>query len=117
MMVRAIHPLINRHHLLFAILEMFEFMVTTATGSPPPECLQQAARKNYIRTEQEIIDEDLHVTIFRSGRSCSWYVQFNHPVDGQRKQSLRTKNKKEARRRAWKVIDKLQTGELSSAVR
>ena len=75
--------------------------------SPPPPAETAAA---YGRTEQEVIDEDLHVTIFKSGASSNWYIQYNHPSEGQRKQSLKTKNVKEARRKAWPFVLKLRSG-------
>ena len=71
----------------------------------------------YTRTDQEVIDEDLHVTIYKSAASCNWYVQYNHPSEGQRKQSLRTRNKKEAKRRAWEIVLKLRDGDIGSATR
>jgi integrase/recombinase XerD len=71
----------------------------------------------YTRTDQEVIDEDLHVTIYKSAASCNWYVQYNHPSEGQRKQSLRTRNKKEAKRRAWEIVLKLRNGDIGSATR
>ena len=51
------------------------------------------------------------MSIYKSDASSNWYVQYNHPSEGQRKQSLRTKNKKEARRKAWETISKLRAGE------
>ena len=79
--------------------------------SPPPPAETAA---EFGRTEQEVIDEDLHVTIYKSDASSNWYVQYNHPSEGQRKQSLRTKNKKEARRKAWDIISKLRAGEIGA---
>ena len=79
--------------------------------SPPPPAETAA---EFGRTEQEVIDEDLHVTIYKSDASSNWYVQYNHPSEGQRKQSLRTKNKKEARRKAWEIISKLRAGEIGA---
>jgi integrase len=77
---------------------------------PPPA--ETTADKEYGRTEQEFIDEDLHVTIYKSDASSNWYVQYNHPSEGQRKQSLKTKNKKEARRKAWATVLKLRSGDI-----
>ncbi len=82
-------------------------MSYASKNSPPPPAETAA---EFGRTEQEVIDEDLHVTIYKSDASSNWYVQYNHPSEGQRKQSLRTKNKKEARRKAWEIISKLRAG-------
>ena len=77
---------------------------------PPPA----ATMAEYGRTEKEVIDEDPHVTIDKSDASSNWYVHYNHPSEGQRKQSLRMKNKKEARRKAWDIISKLRAGEIGA---
>jgi len=74
------------------------------------------AGKEYSRTEQEVIDDDFHVSIYKTNSSSNWYVQYNHPSEGQRKQSLRTKNRKEARRKAWEKISKLRSGEIGPTI-
>ncbi len=71
----------------------------------------------YNRTDEEILDEDLHVAIFKTAISPHWYVQYNHPAQGQQKKSLRTKNKKEAKRKRWEIVVKLRSGELETARR
>ena len=72
---------------------------------------------DYSRTDQEVIDEDLRVTIYKSAASSSWYVQYNCPSDGQRKRSLRTRNKKQARRRAWEIAVRLNSGDVDLTAR
>ena len=62
------------------------------------------------RTEQEWIDEDLHVKIFKTTASPRWYCQYNSPGEGQKKVSLRTKSKKEAQSRARKIARDLEAG-------
>jgi len=89
-----------------------------ATKNPrPPRSGRTKRGPKYTRTEQEVIDEDLNVTIYKSGASSNWYVQYNHPSEGQRKRSLRTKNKKEARRKAWDILLKLRAGDIGSTAR
>ena len=92
-------------------------MLATSKKSRPPSSARPTGGKEYGRTEHEVIDEDLHVTIYKSDVSSSWYVQYNHPSEGQKKQSLKTRNKKEARRKAWAMILKLRSGEIGSTVR
>jgi len=72
--------------------------------------------KPYTRTEQEVIDEDLRVTIYRWESSPNWYIQYNHPSEGQRKRSLRTRNVKAARRKAWDIVLKLKAGDIGPTV-
>jgi hypothetical protein len=71
-------------------------MLRRITNERPPA--RTAGGNKHGRTEIEVIDEDLHVRILKTNTSSSWYVQYNYPGEGQRKQSLRTRNKKEARR-------------------
>ena len=66
----------------------------------------------YERIDQEVIDDDLHITIFRTTVSPNWYVQLNLPGAGQRKQSLKTNSKKEARSRARRIARDLEAGSL-----
>lgn len=60
-----------------------------------------------------MIDEDLRVVIFQYPPEVSpnWYVQYNDPLEGQKQESLRTRNKGEAKRRAWQLVMRLQKGE------
>jgi integrase len=77
----------------------------------------QAILAEYAQRYAPLIqDEELHVTIFKSGVSSNWYVQYNHPSEGQRKRSLRTRNKKEARRKAWATVLKLRSGDIGLTV-
>lgn len=82
------------------------------TDSRPPPAAGIVYDKEFARTEQEVIDEDYHVSIYKTNSSSNWYIQYNHPSGGQRKKSLRTKNIKEARRKAWETVSKLHTGEI-----
>ncbi len=79
--------------------------------------LSPRATRNSAARRGESIDDDLHVTIYKSAASSSWYVQYNHPSEGQKKQSLKTRNTKEARRKAWEIILKLRSGEIGASVR
>jgi integrase len=88
-----------------------------ASRDAPPRGARGKRGLEYARTDQEVIDEDLHVTIYKSGASSNWYVQYNHPTDGQRKRSLRTRNKKEARRKAWEIVLKLRAGDIGPTAR
>lgn len=65
---------------------------------------------NYNRTEQETIEEELGVVIFRTADSPNWYVQFNEPGRGQRRRSLRTASRKEAKSRANRIARDLEAG-------
>ena len=87
-------------------------MASPAEDSRLPRLAGLTDGKNYTRTEQEVIDEDLHVTIYKSAASSNWYAQYNHPTEGQRKQSLRTRNRKKAQRKAWEIVLKLRGGDI-----
>jgi hypothetical protein len=95
-----------------SIRDQYKLMSQAIKDSRPPSSEGITGGTEYGRTEQEVIDEDLHVTIYKSDASSNWYVQYNHPSEGQRKQSLRTKNKKSARRKAWEILLKLGDGDL-----
>jgi integrase len=82
----------------------------------PPQSARGHRGKQYTRIEQEVIDEDLHVTIYKSEASSNWYVQYNYPSEGQRKRSLRTRNVKAARRKAWDIVLKLRSGDIGLTV-
>lgn len=78
--------------------------------------VRRQVRGRYGRNEAEVIDDDLHITIFRTGRSPRWYAQYN-VASGQRRKSLKTKNRKEARRRALTLAGKLRAGETDPAAK
>src|SRR5262249_42437342 len=61
----------------------------------------------FTRTNAETLDSDLHLRIFTLGTSPNWYLQYTHPKLGQKRRSLRTRNKKEAIRRAWAFFNEL----------
>lgn len=73
------------------------------TGKPPMP---------YERIEQEVIDEDLHVKIFKTKTSPRFYIQYNVPGKGQVKKSLRTTSVKEARSKARKIARDLEAGHV-----
>jgi hypothetical protein len=60
-----------------------------------------------------VVDEDLHVTIFRTAQSSRWYCQLNQPGRGQIKVSLKTTSQKEARSRARRIARDLEAGMLT----
>ncbi|MCG8585859.1 MAG: tyrosine-type recombinase/integrase [Pirellulales bacterium] len=76
-------------------------------------------RGKYHRSKQEVIDEDLGVVIFKYAPTVSpnWYVQYNHPEKGQIASSLRTRNFKEAKRKAGRIVSRLLQGEIDSPTR
>ncbi len=88
-----------------------------ASRDGPKRTARRQGDAQHPRTDQEVIDDDLHVTIYKSDASSNWYVQYNHPSEGQRKRSLRTRNKKEARRKAWEIVLKLRAGEIGATAR
>jgi integrase len=85
--------------------------------APAKQGRQGKHGSEYVRTDQEVIDDDWYVKIYKTGTSSNWYVQYNHPSEGQRKRSLRTRNKKEARRKAWDIVSKLRSGDMETTVR
>ena len=87
-------------------------MSQTLEQPRPPSSAGITGGNEYGRTEQEVLDEDLHVTIYCGDSSPNWYVQYNHPSEGQRKRSLRTRNVKEARREAWEIVLNLRSGNI-----
>lgn len=91
-------------------------METTNTGPSSPDIdrsiqKQSKEKKTFASVKRKVIDKDLHVTIFRLATSPNWYVQFNDKKRGQRKRSLKTRNVKEATRRAWDIVKNLRDGE------
>ena len=67
-------------------------------------------KASYARIEEEIIDEEMNVRVFKTGSSNRWYMQFNDPVLGQCRPSLRTTNKKNAVAKAKKKAAELRVG-------
>ncbi len=57
------------------------------------------------------VDPDLHIKAFKRASSPKWYLQYNDPIKGQRRQSLKTKSKKEARLRAEKIAKDIAAGQ------
>ena len=51
--------------------------------APAARVTRDEGAQEYARTDQEVIDEDFRVTIYKSGASSKWYVQYNHPAEGQ----------------------------------
>ena len=54
-----------------------------ASRDAPPRGARGKRGPKHARTDQEVIDEDFRVTIYKSGASSKWYVQYNHPAEGQ----------------------------------
>ena len=58
------------------------------------------------------IDEDLKILAYKTAQSPRWYARYNVPGLGQRKQSLKTTSKKQARLNGRKLAQKLAAGQI-----
>ena len=92
-------------------------MTKRSNAAPSSAAKDQAVaeRKVYGRSEEEVLNEEIHLRIFKTQQSPFWYVQFPHPTKRQYKKSLNTKNKKEAVRRAWKELNDFQEGRSAAS--
>ena len=61
---------------------------------------------------EEVIDPDLGVKIILRSDSPFWKIQFNLPGKGQQRHSLKTKSKKQAKLKAYKLAGQIATGDL-----
>ncbi len=80
------------------------------TETAPNESTPRNQKRKYERTDHEVLDEESRLRIFKTPKSPNWYVEFPLPARRHFKRSLKTKNRKEARRRAWKKYNDFQSG-------
>lgn len=58
------------------------------------------------------IDEDLKIKAIRTSQSGSWYARYNLPGVGQRKQSLKTASKRQAKLNGYALARRIAGGEM-----
>ena len=87
---------------------------TATPNSVPASGAAEKLRSPARRTDEVVIDQDLRVRIYRSLASPVWCVQYNLPGTGQRRETLGTRSKEEARSRARKIARDLEAGMLTN---